>query len=118
MLSIFYIGKRTLFDILRTGVFWVTLVLLGTILFLVIYNGFRTMKFEMEQQENLQDKAVETEYMEEDMWEDPLEHIKPEVFILWIAFVWVSFVIHLLQAPCLLMPPHLLMLALYMVCKQ
>jgi len=86
MLSIFYIGKRTLFDILRTGVFWVTLVLLGTILFLVIYNGFRTMKFEMEQQENLQDKAVETEYMEEDMWEDPLEHIKPEVFILWIAY--------------------------------
>ena len=41
MFAIFYIGKRTLFDILSTGVFWVAVGLAVGLCFVILYLGWQ-----------------------------------------------------------------------------
>ncbi|MCX6645244.1 MAG: ABC transporter permease subunit [bacterium] len=48
MAAIYYIGKRTLFDILRTPVFWVTLLLAGFICFAILFWGWHQVQWEID----------------------------------------------------------------------
>ena len=41
MIPVYYIGKRTLLDILHSGVFWGALVIAGLACFVILYVGFR-----------------------------------------------------------------------------
>ncbi len=65
MLSVFYIGKRTLLDILRTALFWVAVGIALFASFTILYWGWRAMKADLESQGFTTDRPI-MEQMEEE----------------------------------------------------
>lgn len=98
MSAIFYIGKRTLLDILRTPVFWVTIILAGFICFSILFWGWHQIEREFENGFP-EGGSIEFE-MGKDSGDDdgfghgqrgsgdwnPLSSIKPEVIIMWYVY--------------------------------
>ena len=101
MSAIYFIGKRTLFDILRTPVFWVTFALCGFICFAILFWGWHAIQNEVEQgisggnsiqfnisddddpDNNFRGRGPHGDPME-DM--DPFANIKPEIIMLWYTY--------------------------------
>lgn len=115
MFPIYYIGKRTLFDILRTGVFWSATALCCFICFAMLYWGWHQVRFETETSrrhehrrdwaqedqvqdnqdfqnqvdnedlQNSEDQAPPPERQDMEMG-DPFNQISPRVFIVWSTY--------------------------------
>ncbi len=101
MFAVFYIGKRTLFDILRAGVFWVAVALAGFIIFSMLYWGWRQIEAEPDggrsgfrsraapaQEEpgkKGDDPSRPVSESPTSDW-DPLSQMKPENVILWHVY--------------------------------
>jgi ABC-type transport system involved in multi-copper enzyme maturation permease subunit len=91
MASVYYIAKRTLLDILRTPVFWVTLALAGFICFSILYWGWHSIQTEIDditglvELERHDEHGFPIEKNEMDEF-DPFSNIKPETFILWFVY--------------------------------
>ena len=89
MLSVYYVGKRTLFDILRTGVFWGAFALAGFICFSLLYWGWHQMKIEIEREHP---KAGRTYVVEDGEMQgaegdfNPFERFNPRHIILWWTY--------------------------------
>jgi len=90
MASIFYIGKRTLFDILHTGIFWVTVALAGFLVFAVLWWGWHSIEAETSKISYVTNNTEtgenqSTEWDAETEW-NPIENLEPETIILWYVY--------------------------------
>jgi len=97
MFAIFYIAKRNLQDILRTGVFWVAIGLAGFICFSMLYWGWRQIEPEVSNQQTRRPPFAQDltdpdnprhppAFEDESNSWDPLASIKPENIILLYAY--------------------------------
>jgi len=93
MLAIYYISKRTLFDILRTGLFWVAVALCGFLVFSLLYWGWGQVEREVDRFDSGERPVSrgfgpdsETEWEDGGNEWDPLSNIKPETMILWHVY--------------------------------
>jgi len=87
MISIFYVGKRTLIDILRGGVFWGALILVFIISALMLYFMWRSMEDEAKWREGPRDRGHgHIEYSDPDMSGDPFANIDEKSVIQYFVF--------------------------------
>lgn len=91
MLSVFFIAKRTLKDILRTGVFWGALALAAFICFATLYWGWRSIEREAQFSGRVEHRSHPgfgdgAEGLEMESEEDPFGEIDPRMFTLWLTY--------------------------------
>jgi len=88
MLAVFYIGKRTLFDILRTGVFWIALGLTAALCFIILFWGWHQVELEQRSYGHgtYTDMGPHGSMgYQEDNW-NPLTKIEPETWISYYVY--------------------------------
>ncbi len=86
--AIFYITKRTLLDILRTGVFWVGVGLIGIIIFSILYWGWHMIEAEELVQGTVEidvgDEEIDSgKHGNRDSGFDPTDSIDPAIQLQW-----------------------------------
>jgi len=93
MMPIYYIGKRTLGDIVRSAIFWGALAVAGFVCFALIYWGWRSVKetgvFEEGRRHHRVhriEKAPESGEAQGEGEMDLLEFVDPRNIILWYAY--------------------------------
>ena len=84
MFAFYYIGKRSLFDILRTSVFWVALILLSAIIFSILFWGWRAIESE---EKNHPGPGIHNDFdPDPDLSVDPSDLFRPEVLLQWTVY--------------------------------
>jgi len=84
MFAFYFIGKRALFDILRTSVFWVALILLSAIIFSILFWGWHAIESGEDHQPR---RGMHNDFdPDPDISVSPEDLFRPEVILLWTIY--------------------------------
>lgn len=90
MMSIFYISKRTFFDIIHSAIFWVAIVITAFACFAVLYIGWKSVNPDSDFRPHPHHREPAIVYKDPDSSDsfniDPFSALKPKDIIYWITY--------------------------------